>query len=384
MLAGRTPPAGGGSGAVVSRHPPPGACLAVSAPGLSAVAVAGHRQVLGVPVPLPLTPGTSHDLASVTKIVASVGSLMTLVAAGALGLDDPVHRYVGGFREGDKAQVTVSDLLLHRAGLWEWWPVYCEALTVEGAYRFVEGLTLRYPARSGRRYSDLGFMVLGRIVEVVGGGPLARVVQALVLEPAGMVRTAFGAPPGRAAAVPTGAAPDVAASSSGDTAEWAMLASGQPYPVPYRPSAFPGWRRYVLVGEVNDGNSFHAFGGQAGHAGLFSTVHDLVRLGNGWCASLRGEGPWPAQVVTRFVSSGPDPGQALGFRSWSSTVGSCTATVYGHPGFTGTTMGILPTHQAVVVLATNRLHVAGTPTPNEPMWEVALAAAHRALHQGGV
>jgi CubicO group peptidase (beta-lactamase class C family) len=61
-------------------------------------------------------------------------------------------------------------------------------------------------------------------------------------------------------------------------------------------------------------------------------------------------------------------------------VGGCTATAFGHPGFTGTTLAVLPEHRASVVLATNRLQVPGDPVPNEEMWVPALQAAHRLLH----
>jgi CubicO group peptidase (beta-lactamase class C family) len=157
-----------------------------------------------------------------------------------------------------------------------------------------------------------------------------------------------------------------------------MLATGEPYPVPRSPTDFAGWRHHVIAGEVADGNAFHTFAGVSGHAGLFSTVEDLLRLGTALCASVGGDGPWRA--LRTYLAPGPDPGQSRGFRSWSTTVGGCTATAFGHPGFTGTTLAVLPEHRASVVLATNRLQVPGDPVPNEEMWVPALQAAHRLLH----
>jgi serine-type D-Ala-D-Ala carboxypeptidase len=338
---------------------PPGACLAVRAPGVDAFAVAGHRQVLGVAAPLPMTAATSHDLASVTKA-------FTTTALVALGADPagPVRRYLP-----DAPPVSLDDLLLHRGGLWEWWPTYCDAAGPDEGARLARTLPLRHAPGSGRHYSDLGFMLLGQVVEVAAGARLPDAMAELVLAPAGLVQTAYGAPVGT----------EVAASGTGDAIERRMLDTGEPYPVPRSPADFTGWREDVIAGEVADGNAFHTFGGLSGHAGLFSTVEDLLRLGGALCASAGGAGSWPA--LAAYLAPGPDPGQSRGFRSWSTTVHGCTSTAYGHPGFTGTTLAVLPEHRASVVLATNRLQVQGEPVPNEQLWAPALHAAHRLLHE---
>ncbi|TWF81804.1 CubicO group peptidase (beta-lactamase class C family) [Pseudonocardia hierapolitana] len=344
--------------ALVARADAPGACLAVRAPGLDALAVTGHRQVLGVASPLPMTAATSHDLASVTKA-------FTTTALAALGVDltDPVRRYLP-----DAPPVTVDDLLLHRGGLWEWWPTYCDAGDPDEGARLARTLPLRYAPGRGRHYSDLGFMLLGQVVEVAAGARLPDALRQLVLDPAGLTRTAYAAPVGT----------EVAASGTGDAIEQRMLAVGEPYPVPRYPTDFDGWRHHVIAGEVADGNAFHTFHGVSGHAGLFSTVEDLLRLGAALCSSAVGDGPWRA--VGAYLQPGPDPGQSRGYRSWTTTVDDCTATAYGHPGFTGTTLAVLPEHRASVVLATNRLQVHGAPVPNEEMWVPALQAAHHLLH----
>jgi serine-type D-Ala-D-Ala carboxypeptidase len=338
---------------------PPGACLAVRAPGVDAFAVTGHRQVLGVAEPLPLTPSTSHDLASVTKAFTTTA----LVALG-VQLADPVRRYLP-----EAPPVSVDDLLLHRGGLWEWWPTYCDVTGPDEGARLARRLPLRYAPGAGRHYSDLGFMLLGQVVEVAAGARLPDAMAELVLGPAGLTRTAYGAPVG----------PEVAASGTGDAIEQRMLDTGEPYPVPRSPADFAGWRHHVVAGEVGDGNAFHTFAGESGHAGLFSTVEDLLRLGAALCASAGGDGPWPA--LPAYLAPGPDAGQSRGFRSWSTTVGGCTTTAYGHPGFTGTTLAVLPAHRASVVLATNRLQVRGEPVPNEVLWAPALHAAHQLLHE---
>ena len=351
--------------------PPPGACLAVRAPGVDALAVTGHRQVLGVDEPLPMSADTSHDLASVTKVAATTTALVALADAGDLRLADPVTRYVPGFRGDGRDELTLEDLLLHRAGLWEWWPTYCDVTDPDEGRELVRDLPLRYLPRTGRHYSDLGFMLLGQVVEAVARSPLPAAVRELVLGPVGMDATAFARPVGT----------EVAASGTGDVIERRMVDTGEPYSVPRSAADFAGWRSHVLVGEVDDGNAFHTFRGVSGHAGLFSTVGDLLLLGGALGRSAAGEGPWDTGVLGAFLAGGPDAGQSRGFRSWSTSLVGCTATAFGHPGFTGCTFAVLPAHRACVVLATNRLHVVGDPVPNDVMWSTALDAAHSMLHE---
>jgi CubicO group peptidase (beta-lactamase class C family) len=305
-----------------------------------------------------MTAATSHDLASVTKAFTT-----TALAALGVGLTDPVRRYLP-----DAPPVSIDDLLLHRGGLWEWWPTYCDATGPDEGARLARSLPLRYATGSGRHYSDLGFMLLGQVVEVASGTRLPDALRQSVLDPAGLTRTAYAAPAGT----------EVAASGTGDAIEQRMLAVGEPYPVPRSPTDFDGWRHHVIVGEVADGNAFHTFAGVSGHAGLFSTVEDLLRLGEALCASADRDGPW--RGLSAYLAPGPDAGQSRGFRSWSTTVGGCTTTAYGHPGFTGTTLAVLPAHRASVVLATNRLQVQGDPVPNEAIWAPALHAAHQVIH----
>jgi CubicO group peptidase (beta-lactamase class C family) len=167
----------------------------------------------------------------------------------------------------------------------------------------------------------------------------------------------------------------VAASSPGDAIEREMVRSGVPYPVTGDVGDFPGWRTHTLVGEVNDGNAFHAFGGVSGHAGLFTTAADLLRLATGLSRCRDGDGPLRHDTLARFLTPGRDPGQALGLRSWQRASGPA----FGHTGFPGVAFALLPQRDAALVMVTNRLHAAGTPRPTESMWLRVLAAADTEL-----
>ena len=366
---------------------PPGAHLSVAiVDGPRWDACHGHAQMFddAGPRDVALTPGHAHDLGSVTKIAGTTAMLVALASAAALSVDDPVERHLPGMPE-PLAGATLRDLLTHRAGLWEWWPTY---LGVPGGVAahgrriaaggdplgIVAALPLRYPPRSGRHYSDLGFMLLGRIVETVTGQSIPAAHAELVGHHVGTAELTYAAPPPGRPAV---------ASATGDRIEREMVRTGTPYPVRVADGVVEGfgWRTHVEVGEVNDGNAFHSFAGTAGHAGLFGTADGLHALGAAWVGALGGDGSWPA--LREFCVQGPDPGQLLGFRAWNQRVDGCTAQAIGHTGFPGIGFAVLPGHSASVVLATNRLHVRGKAADFDPLWQRALAAAHHALHESG-
>jgi CubicO group peptidase (beta-lactamase class C family) len=325
-----------------------------------------------------LTPGATFDIASITKVLATTTSLLRLVSAGRLSLDDRVERYLPAFSGGAKSEVTVRDLLAHRGGLEPWHPLYLAAAVSETARADPLGFALALPlaARPGsaRIYSDLGFMMLGRVVETVTGRPLAEAVSALVLEPLGLRGTAYAHP-----AAGTGTSTSaVAASALGDAVERRMVETGDPYPVPYRAADFPGWRDRLLVGEVNDGNAYHAFDGVSGHAGLFSTPADLLTFGAALSDFRSRDDLWNPLVAAEFFAASADPAQALGFRRSTVDLGAGPVTALGHPGFTGVAFGFVPDASLSFVIATNRL-LSPAPPSNDRLWQEALPVLREAL-----
>ncbi len=349
--------------------PPVGAVLAVHTPGGESLAVAGDRTLEPA---APMTPDTVHDLASVTKVAGTTVTVMRLVSEGLLALDRSVTSLLPAFAGGYKDDVTVRDLLEHRSGMAEWWPLYISAAggpAPEAAYDVVDRLALRYAPRSGHHYSDLGFVQLGRIVSAVTGLPLPEAVRALVLDPLG-VDLGYGPPAG---------AP-VAASGPDDRVERAMLDSGTPYPVPFSSADFAGWRTGTIHGEVHDGNAFHALGGVSGHAGLFGTAGDLLRLATALAHAHEHTSIWSPAVVEEFVSTRHAVptrswNQALGFRRYPVRLGGRTIEVLGHTGFVGAAMAFVPGGDVAVALGTNRLLRGGPAVPLEPLLHQILRVA---------
>ena len=362
-------PAGSPAGAT----PPAGVALALRTPGLEVSAAAGFRGVVGSDgvEAAALTVDTHHDVASVTKVVATTAALLRLVSDGVVGLDDAACRYLPGLADGEKASITLRQLLAHRAGLWEWQPLYLAAGDARAAAELVERLPLRYPPDTGHHYSDLGFMLLGRIVAAVTGQSFEDAVRTLVTEPLGMASTRFAHPAGD----------EVATSAFGDQCERAMVDAGSPYPVPFRSADFPLWRREPITGDVCDGNAFHVLDGVSGHAGLYSTLTDLITFGGALASYPEHEDLWRPEVAAEFYAPGPDSGQALGFRRYRLDLGSESVVVLGHPGFVGCAVGFVPGRGIALALASNRLLTPGTPVPTEQLWLEVLAAASHVLRK---
>lgn len=304
-----------------------------------------------------MTAATAFDIASVSKVAATTTAILRLVSRGDLAFDDRVDRLIPG--TACVPGTTVRHLLLHRAGLWEWQPLYLDREHAGAAA--IDAIPLRYGLDEGRHYSDLGFMLLGRIVSAVTGSPLDAAVRELVTAPLGLDRTGYGP-----------VDQPVASSAVGDAAERRMVATGEPYPILTATRDF-AWRDGEIAGVVNDGNCFHALGGVSGHAGLFSTADDLLTVGAALAAPERHADLWHPDATAELFRDGPDAGQALGWRSDTVAVADRQARMLWHPGYTGCALGVIPGAGTAVVLLTTRLF-APEPAPTEALWRTALPA----------
>lgn len=349
----------------------PGFVLGISVGGKREVSAHGNRQVFGVDSPLAMSTQTSFDLGSITKILATTAALMHLIDSGAISLDDQVKNFLPEWKGTDKDRITLRDLLLHRSGLWEWRPLYIRSQDPIEAIRVIAQAPLRYPVNAGRHYSDFGFISLGRVLSEVAGQELNDSIVDLVLKPLQLTSTQYATPISRES---------IAATSFGDWIEKEMVLSKTPYPVPEEAGDFKNWREQILVGEVNDGNAFHVFNGTSGHAGLFSTADDLLTFGEAINTSFREGGQYSRDITREFLTNGPDAGQQLGFRSWTDTYQGSVCEFFGHTGFPGTVLAFSPSHDCVIALMTNRLHVEGLPVATEILWQPFLSSIHKKLH----
>lgn len=300
------------------------------------------------PASAQVSPSTIFDLASLTKVLATTTLTLTLASRGQIDIDAPVREVIPEWRSADRTQVTIRDLLEHCSGL----PPYREyfrRLQGRDAYlRAIADEPLEYATRSDARYSDLGFILLGVVLERAAGAPLdaqfTRWREATRLT------------------VPLDYQP---------SPEWASrTAMTEDDP----------WRGRMLQGEVHDENAA-ALGGVAAHAGLFGTVAAVGDAARWWLRLLLGEDDLEtgvsASAARAFVQPSAVPGssRALGWdtmRLTSSCGTRLSPQAVGHTGFTGTSLWIDPTRDLYCVLLTNRVHPTRT---NE-----AIGPLRRAFH----
>jgi CubicO group peptidase (beta-lactamase class C family) len=312
---------------------------------------------------VPMTRQLALDLASVTKVASTTTLAMRLVADGLLELEAPARRYLPDFH----SDITVEHLLTHTAGLQPWWPLYCDSRDRDRALLRAQTLPLATAPGTAWKYSDLGMILVGLIIERITTLGQADAFRKLIAEPLAL-GASYGPIPAEQAVT----------SADGDMYEFQMIATGRPYPVPFGTDAFEGWREHSLRGEVDDGNAAHALDGVAGHAGLFGTVDDLLLLG----AALR-----DGQLgdVARFARpTAVHPEQAVGFRRMQLATGRGPLTLLHHGGFTGTFFAV--GLEQPVVIAGGAMRLYGT--LSHPSFEVDRlvtgAQIHKVLLDGAV
>ena len=295
-----------------------------------------------------MTPETVFDLASLTKVVATAPSVMLLVQRGRLKLDDPVSKYLPAFGQAGKKQVTLRQLLVHYSGLpADLRQTRRRRITSKNALSRIYQARLVAPPGQRFIYSDLGFVVLGKVVEKVTGRSLARFAQENIFSPLGMASTGFLPRPE--------VIPNIAPTE--------RLKEGG-----------------MLRGQVHDPLA-SKLGGIAGDAGLFSTARDLARFCQMFLhrGSLNGVEMFHPETVALMTSvQSPDGKPDIRGFGWdiqstySSVKGSLfSAASYGHTGYTGTSLWIDPETQTFLIILTNRVHPDGKGNVKELRTELA-------------
>ncbi|MGO1515091.1 MAG: serine hydrolase domain-containing protein [Agrococcus casei] len=339
-------------------HVPPGACMAVQVADARHVACEGLARLQPSE---PMTVGHWHDLASVSKLVTTL-TLCVLVRAGLVEWQTTLADVLGG-RAGKYGSVTVDQLLRHRGGFRPWKPLYLEAGAGVAGFDPIASILADEPASAPDTetvYSDLGMQVAAAVIEELTGTPYPDAVRS-VLGPEFRREVTD-----ERAGVPS----PCAASSVGDAIEREMVATGVPYAVDADGDGF-AWRTEVIQGETNDCNAHHAYGSAAGHAGWFSTAEGLLSLGE------------LLLEIAEELAEEPVNGIGRGVRVYDIEWDGCRRTLVGHPGFTGTFVGVSPAidEQPALVVAwlSNRLHdaepvAASRLAPVDQLWRAGLAA----------
>jgi len=297
--------------------------------------------------PRPMRTSTMFDLASVSKVMATTFAIMILADRGQIDVDAPVSRYLSDFRGPRLDSITVRHLLTHSSGLVQWQPLYYHAANSAQTYGVIREMPLAWGVGDARHYSDLGFMLLGYIVERASGQPLDTFLEQNLYRPLGLRSTTFNPR--------VHGFTEFAATESGNVYERHMVYDST-FGYRYRgdPTAWNGWRQYVLNGEVDDGNAFYAHEGVAGHAGLFSTAADLRVL----LDLLNNRGAHDGRKYMRpgIVDLFLTRDKYQNYLGWQAPRDLPEGS-FSHTGFTGTYVLGVPRYKLSIVLLTNRQNI---------------------------
>jgi CubicO group peptidase (beta-lactamase class C family) len=325
--------------------------------------------------PEPMSLKHLFDIASLTKVVGTTTAIMKLHDQGKLNVEDPVSKYVDGFSEGEKKKITIRHLLTHTSGMYDWYPLYYFSNKRNETFQFIKNLPLKYPVGAERHYSDLGFTILGEIIENVSGKSLDQYLKSEIFGPLKMKNTGFN--------------PDktkylIAATSPGNPYEKRMVEDPS---LGFRiegldPNSWNGWRQYVLQGEVNDGNAWYAGEGISGAAGLFSDIRDIQILVD----MLRDKGKtgkkrFISEKTINLFTTKDQFKNGLGWMmdSQNAFMRNAPEGTFGHTGFTGTSIAVVPEENLSVILLINRQNMGLQNTKDyfnvNPIREAVFSAA---------
>jgi CubicO group peptidase (beta-lactamase class C family) len=292
----------------------PGGAIAVGRNGRLVVSRGYGRTDWAAGAPA-VTDSTLYDLASLSKVVATTTAAMMLVERRQLDLDRPVARYLPGFHP----RITPRMLLTHTSGIRSNHHLYRET---RGREEYLKHIIARPLARApGTRsvYDDWNMIVLQLVIERITGQPLDRWVGEHIFAPLGMRDTRYN-----------------------------PAASLRPRVAPTEIQEFRGGK---VWGEVHDENAW-ALGGVAGHAGLFSSARDMavfatMMLNGGEHGGVR---LLRAETIARWTT--PQLGASTRALGWDTRAGR----VFGHMGYTGTSIWMYPEQDLFIILLTNRVN----------------------------
>ncbi len=306
---------------------------------------AGSARLFPESEAFPAEARTLWDLASLTKPLAGTALVLALAEERLLSLEDEVSRFDDLFRKTRFAGVTLRRLLLHTAGLVDWYPLYVKG---EGRAAYRRALADLDPGGPpGKRvvYSCPGFLLLTEIVERVSGMAVDRFFRERVSGPLGLSGDLLFSPAGEDRRRAAGGERD-------DATERGKVAS--------LGLAYSGFRSGVVNGEVNDGNAWRREAGVSLNAGLFGTARAVAALARAWLERdprLFAEASVDKAVGCGTAGLGEDRGLGWALaRTVRSAGESLSPASFGHTGFTGGSLFADPRTLRVYALLANRLH----------------------------
>ena len=283
-----------------------------------------------------VTAETIFDLASVTKVLATTSVAMLLFDRGILDLDTPVGEILPGFVIGGntgsgKERVTMRMLLSHSSGLPAYARLFEQHTSASALLRACLQMPLEVAPGARADYSDIGFILLGKALEVLAGEHLAGFCQREIFAPLEFTNSYFCPPASIRSKIPP---------TENDIA----------------------FRKRVIQGEVQDEHAF-VLGGCGGHAGLFANVLDVLRFAACIVAEGRtahGQQLFEPATVQHFATRQSEPSGTSRALGWDTPTAPSSSGKHfgvssiGHLGYTGTSLWIDRERELAVVLLSNR------------------------------
>ncbi len=285
----------------------------------------------------PVTPSSVYDLASLTKVLATTSAAMLLFERGILHLDACVGGILPGFVAGaepgsGREKITLRMLLAHDSGLPGYAPLFKEHRRAQRLLRAALELPLEACPGTRAEYSDIGFILLGKAIEILSGMYLSRFCEKSLFHPLDLKSLRFRPP-----------------------VSWKRL-----IPPTEDDRTF---RHRVIQGEVQDENCF-VLGGAAGHAGLFGRAADILRFAGVMLREHAAESGPPQffreETIRLFTTRQSAPQGTTRALGWDTPGPSSSSgrhfgpRSFGHLGYSGTSLWIDPDRSLAVVLLTNR------------------------------
>jgi CubicO group peptidase (beta-lactamase class C family) len=298
---------------------------------------------------IPAAQDTIYDMASVSKLFTSI-VIMQLVEKGLVDLDATYGSYIPEFANGGKETITIRQMLTHTSGLVSWLPLWSNYPDKASRIKAVMDVPVKNKPGTVYEYSDLNLISLGVLAERLTGKTLDVLVAEGITDPLKMVDTGYN--------------PDASLKPRIAATEYQVSPD-----------------RGMVWGSVHDENAW-SLGGVAGHAGVFSTTHDMAilaqtMLNGGTYGGKRILSEKSVQaMITDENTAFPGDSHGLGFelnQLWYMG-GLSSGTTAGHTGYTGTSIVIDFRSRSFAVLLTNRVHPSRDWGSNNP--------SRRAIAQG--
>lgn len=307
------------------------------------------------PESIAAVPDTIYDVASLTKVLVTGLLCGMLIETGELSLDDHASDHIPEFGSDDKRSITIAQLLTHTSAMPAWLPLYLCTDDPEEVVQTIDDTPLLTDAPAVV-YSDLNFIILGKIIERLAGQRLD-LAAGMIFESLGLQDTCFN---------PASLLkPRIAASERGNLFE--RNTCREQFGDLYTAHSYQ-FRTEPIWGEVHDGNS-NFMKGVSGHAGLFSTAADMLEIAKQFLpGTTTFFSPEMCKLFRTSFTKDANEHRSIAFQLASTpeaTAGTSMATsAFGHLGFTGTSLWVDPVRERVFILLTNRTHDRTLPFEN--------------------